>query len=129
MLNNEIDGNNIAVTVYNGNMLDISNTGAFVTKYNYIHNSGGDAIDFWGPASNAKKTHIIQYNVFANVGTKTGSSDNLQWANSAIVTNAEISFNTVYVNTQNAGPGNGLLTINSDGPTANDLTLWSAIIL
>jgi hypothetical protein len=114
ILDNEFDGANVPVTVGSGQTIFLLNTGNVTFKYNYIHNTGGDAIDFgYGP-----QTDTIEYNMFANIGVNTGHADTLQWYDSQI-TSGTVGFNTVYQNVPQPGAGNGALTLVSEGPLAS----------
>ena len=112
-LDNSFNGNDVAVTSQLGTMLAIQNHGTATFQYNYFHDTGGDCIDF----SSGPQVDIVQYNLFENIGVNTGHADTLQWYDSQI-TAGEIGFNTVYQNAPQPGPGNGALTVLSEGPTA-----------
>ncbi len=91
-LNNEFNGNNLAVTSQGGQTINIASNGTTVFKYNYLHNSGGDMIDFSGGTQNGT---VILYNVFADIGVNTAHSDALQWYQTTANNNI-ISFNLRY---------------------------------
>jgi hypothetical protein len=103
-LHNEFDGNNVAVTAQQGQTMMVENHGTFRFLYNYVHNTGGDAIDF----SSGPQTDVIKYNLFANIGVNTAHADALQWYNSQI-NSSVVTFNTVYQNLNQPGPGMGAL--------------------
>lgn len=125
-LNNEFSGANIPVTSQAGNLLYVQNHGTAAFLYNHIHDTGGDAIDFSG----GPQAEIVDYNLFANIGTRTAHADTLQWYN-AQVTSGEIAFNTVYQSAPQPGPGNGALTLTSEGPAAtmSDMVVSNDTIL
>jgi hypothetical protein len=112
-LDNDFNGNDVAVTAQQGALLSIENHGTINFEYNYFQNTGGDVIDFSG----GPQVDDVQYNVFANVGVNTAHADTLQWYDSQI-TSGVVGFNTVYQDVAQSGPGNGALTILSEGPTA-----------
>jgi hypothetical protein len=112
-LHNEVDGANISVSPQRGQAINLSNTGAVTFKYNYLHHSGGDMIDFSG----GPQTEIVQSNLFKDIGFKTAHSDTLQWCGS-VVRSSDIGFNTI-VQTAAGLSGMGLLTINAECTGAN----------
>lgn len=114
LINNEIDGNNVAVTAQQGQTSYFNNTGTNIIRYNYFHNSGGDTIDF----GFGTRTDIIQYNVFKDGGVNTAHSDVLQWFD-AFENNLDISFNTVYESINPTDTGVGMLTAYSEGSPAS----------
>ncbi len=119
-LDNNFNGNDVAVTPQLGQLLNIQNKGTVSFQYNYFHDTGGDCIDFSG----GPQADIVEYNVFANIGVNTGHADPLQWYD-AQITSGEIGFNTIYQDVPQPGPGNGALTVLSEGPTAtmSDMTV------
>ena len=112
-LDNEFNGNNVPVTAQAGQMLMVQNHGTFTFDYNYVHDTGGDAIDF----SSGPQSDVVEYNLFENMGGNTAHADTLQWYDSQ-VTSGLIAFDTVYQDMPQPGPGNGALTVLSEGPTA-----------
>jgi hypothetical protein len=113
-IGNEVDGANVAVTAQQGSAMSIASSGTVTIQYNYLHNSGGDMIDF--NRSSAPEVDIIQYNLFADIGVNTAHADTLQWYNTQIAAGSDIGFNTVYQNVNQPGPGNGALVVLSEGP-------------
>ena len=116
LLDNEINGNNVAVTPEVGSTISIASSGTLTIQYNYLHNSGGDMIDL--NASNAAQVDLIQYNLFANIGVNTAHADTIQWYNTTTGAGSDIGFNTVYQNVNQPGPGNGALVPLAEGPNA-----------
>ena len=116
LLDNEIDGNNVAVTPQVGSTVSIASSGTLLLRYNYFHNSGGDMVDL--NRSVNPETDIIQYNLFANIGVNTAHADTIQWYNTQIAAGSDIGFNTVYQNVNQPGPGNGGLVPLSEGAQA-----------
>lgn len=111
---NEVDGNNIAVTVQAGFTLGFVNTGTLKIQYNYMHNSGGDMVEIQeGNWTNQQ----IRYNLFRDIGYTTDHSDTIQWCRSVIAA-GNMDFNTIY-QSQSGLSGEGLLTLNSECPGSN----------
>ena len=118
LLDNEINGNNVAVTPQVGSTVSIASSGTLTFQYNYFHNSGGDMIDFGGNSST--EVDVVQYNLFANVGVNTAYADTMQWYGSPIGAGSDIGFNTVYQNVNQPGPGMGALV---PGPGGSNSTV------
>jgi hypothetical protein len=117
-VNNEVDGNNIGVTVQQGYTLGFVNSGTLTIQYNYLHDSGGDMVEIQdGTWTNQQ----IRYNLFSNIGLQTDHSDTIQWCGSDIAA-GNMDFNTMHQ--PNSGlSGEGLLTLNSEcGPSVISAT-------
>jgi hypothetical protein len=113
-LYNEVDGNNIRVTQQAGYTLGFNSSGTLTIQWNHFHNSGGDMVEI--QQGNWTQQNI-RYNVFANIGYKTGHSDTIQWCRSQIAA-GHMDFNLIY-QTQAGLSGEGLLVNNSECPGAN----------
>lgn len=109
-LNNEVDGASVVVTAQVGQTINISNTGTITFKYNHMHHSGGDMIDFNSTAS--AHVEVFQYNYMHDIGYVVAHSDTLQWCGTKI-SSADIGFNTIYQPLSGLS-GEGLINANSE---------------
>lgn len=122
VLNSTINGNSVAPTAQHGATMDISNAGTFTFKYNYVFNTGGDAVDMYG----GPMVEDIRYNLFKNISITQVHGDTLQNLFSN-VTAATVGFNTVYDAVAGAGgSGNGLLGIGPSEGSGTDNACSSA---
>lgn len=126
-LNNEIDGANIAVTAQVGQTINISNTGTIAFKYNYMHNSGGDMIDF--NSTSSAHVEVFRYNYLRDIGYAVAHSDTLQWCGTKI-SSADIGFNTIYQPLSGLS-GEGLINANSEcsGAAQADIVIHNNTLL
>ena len=107
-LYNEVDGANIPVTVQQGQTIFVTNTGTDTFRYNYLHDSGGDMIDF----GDGPQVENVEYNLFKDIGLETAHSDTIQWCGSK-VSGSDVGFN-VMDQTKSGLSGEGLLEPNSE---------------
>lgn len=111
-LNNEMDGNNVAVTAQQGQTIYVLNgNGNLIFRYNYMHNSGGDMLDIYG----GTWVNLVQYNVFKDIGVNTAHSDGLEYLDAHIQTGSDIGFNLAYQTVNMPGAGDGLIMPLSEG--------------
>jgi hypothetical protein len=107
IINNEVDGGGQAVTSQQGQTLNFvaNGGGTWTVKYNYMHASGGDMIN-WGSGNS------IIINAFANffkdIGTNTDHSDTFQFCSQVVGSGSRMSFNYVWQTVDQPGAGNGL---------------------
>lgn len=116
IISNEVDGASIPVTTQQGQTLNfIDNGGGIWTiKYNYMHNTGGDVIN-WG--SNHSIVTLVYANFFKDVGSSnTDHVDTIQFYDQTVGVGSRYSFNYVWQTVDQPGSGNGLFVQLSEGP-------------
>lgn len=112
IIDNEINGNNIAVTAQSGQLVDINASGTVIIEYNYIHNSAGDMIDVGGTSLTA---FDFEYNLIkdaCSLGTAHG--DVIQYFDSDI-SGGHVDFNTIYQTGTSSINGEGILATYDEG--------------
>jgi large repetitive protein len=107
-LYDEIDGASIPVTAQQGQTVYLTNVGTDTFRYDYLHDSGGDMIDFAG----GPQVEFVQYNLFKDIGLLTDHSDTLQWC-ASVVSDTDVSFDVMDQTLAGLG-GMGLLEPNSE---------------
>ena len=73
-------------------LINYNGSGTFTAKYNSLLNAPEDAIDF----SSGTMTTIVEYNLFENLGTDTGSHPDPVQYDAVDSTNSVEAFNTIY---------------------------------
>lgn len=116
MLNNEVNGNDIATTLQAGAMVTIASSGTATMHYNYFHDSGEDAVDV--QASSSTQIDKFEYNAWYKTGVNTAHQDTIQWYNTTIGSGSSVGFNTVYQTVPQPGGGNGMLVPLSEGSSS-----------
>lgn len=112
IVDNEINGNNIAVTAQAGQLVNMGGSGAVVIEYNYIPNAAGDMID----VGSVNLTEFdVRYNLIENPASLgTAHGDVIQFYRSNIA-GGPIDFNTVYTHGAASITGEGILATYNEG--------------
>lgn len=109
---NDINGNNVAVTAQSGALVSVAGSGALVIQYNHIRNAAGDMLEVG--STNATKFDV-ENNILENAGsTGTAHADVIQYFNSKIAS-GHIQFNTVYEHSPASINGEGILATYDEG--------------
>ena len=112
IVDNNINGNNIAVTAQAGSLITVAGSGTVIMEHNYISNAAGDMIDV-GATSLAEWD--FRYNLVENAcSLATAHGDVIQYYQSDI-SSGPVDFNTVYQHGAAGCNGEGILATYNEG--------------
>ena len=121
IVNDELNGNNIAVTAQAGQLVTIAGSGTVIMEYDYIPDAAGDMIDIGGANLTA---FDFEYNLIENAASlQTAHGDVIQYYE-ATIGGGHIDFNTVYQHGSASITGEGILATYNEGSgqTISDMT-------